>query len=202
MALTNWETGTFKDRSQAEDAVDRLHGWGYGKDDISVMMHDKTAQREFAEKTGTKSTEGALAGGAIGGALGAIVAGLTATGSIAAIAGTGGAATPLVAGPLAAALAGLGGGGIVGGLVGALVGAGIPEHQAKQYENDLNDGGILLGVTPRDDHRDQVRDLFTSGAGATGMSGGRIDRGSFASDDEVTFADTPGTPARSIDSNR
>ena len=65
--------------------------------------------------------------------------------------GTGGAAAPLVAGPLAAAIAGLGAGGAAGGIVGALIGAGIPDQQAKQYEEHLNNGGILLGVRPHAD---------------------------------------------------
>lgn len=156
----NFEGGMYYDRDQAEDAVNRLHGLGYGQDDISVVARDKEKAKEFAEATGSKASEGAVTGGAIGGALGAIIAGLTATGSIAAIAGTGGVAAPLVVGPLAAALAGLGGGGLVGGIVGALVGAGIPEDRAREYESGLNNGGMLIGVNPRDEHRDQVRSIF------------------------------------------
>lgn len=79
---------------------------------------------------------------------------------VAAVVGTGGAAAPLVAGPLAAALAGLGAGGAAGGIVGALVGAGIPEARAKRYEQRLNNGGILLGVRPRPEHRERVREIF------------------------------------------
>jgi len=156
----DFETGIYDDRESAENAVARLHELGYTKDDISVMMDDKTRERDFADATGSKAGSGAAAGAAIGGGLGAIVAGLTATGSVAAIVGTGGAATPLVAGPLAAALAGLGAGGVAGGIVGALVGAGIPEDRAKRYESRLNDGGILVGVKPRPEHRDELRRIF------------------------------------------
>ncbi len=162
----NFQGGVYYDRDSAESAVNRLSKMGYDRNDISVMARDPERARAFADETGTKATEGTIAGGVIGGALGAIVAGLTATGSIAAIAGTGGAAAPLVAGPLAAALAGLGGGGLVGGIIGALVGAGIPEDRAREYEDGLNRGGMLIGVTPRTDHPDDVRDLF-SGAPAT-----------------------------------
>lgn len=157
---SGFEGGVYYDRNGAEDAVDRLHGMGYQPNDISVMSKDRDRAREFAEATGTKAPEGTVTGGVIGGALGAIIAGLTATGSIAAIAGTGGAAAPLVAGPLAAALAGLGGGGLVGGIIGALVGAGIPEDRAREYEEGLNKGGMLIGVHPRDEHRDRVRGMF------------------------------------------
>ncbi len=156
----DFEAGVYYDRPSAENAVNRLQGMGYRENDISVMSRDPERAREFAEATGTKAAEGTVTGGVIGGALGAIIAGLTATGSIAAIAGTGGAAAPLVAGPLAAALAGLGGGGLVGGIIGALVGAGIPEDRAREYEEGLNRGGLLIGVNPREEHREQVRGVF------------------------------------------
>jgi hypothetical protein len=52
----------------------------------------------------------------------------------------------IAAGPIMAALAGLGVGGAVGGLIGALVGMGIPEYEAKRYEGRVKDGGVLLSV--------------------------------------------------------
>ena len=160
MKQVDFEIGIYDDRQSAEAAVNRLHALGYNKDDIGVVMNDKTAARDFAEHTGSKVAKGAATGAAVGGTLGAIVAGLTATGSVATIVGTGGAAAPLVAGPLAAALAGLGAGGAAGGILGALVGAGIPEHRAKEYRDRIDRGGILLGVRPRDDDRELVRNAF------------------------------------------
>ncbi|HET9029981.1 MAG TPA: general stress protein [Candidatus Aquilonibacter sp.] len=180
----NFEGGVYYDRTSAESAVNRLHDMGYDRNDISVMSKDPDRARAFAEDTGTKAPEGTVTGGVIGGALGAIIAGLTATGSIAAIAGTGGAAAPLVAGPLAAALAGLGGGGLIGGIIGALVGAGIPEDRAKEYEEGLNRGGMLIGVNPREEHRQQVRDYFSSSR-APRTERGDIDRSSTGTTSEV-----------------
>jgi hypothetical protein len=55
----------------------------------------------------------------------------------------------LVAGPIAAALAGGGAGALTGGVIGALVGSGIPEERAKVYDKGIRDGGIVMGVTPR-----------------------------------------------------
>ena len=92
--MDEWITGFFRDRGAAERAVDELQKAGYGINDISVMMTEDTRIRKFAAEKGSKAPEGAVAGGAVGGALGAIVAGLTATGSIAAIAATGGVAAP------------------------------------------------------------------------------------------------------------
>jgi hypothetical protein len=57
----------------------------------------------------------------------------------------------VVAGPLAAALAGAGAGGLTGGLVGALIGSGIPEDRAREYEEGIRNGGIVMGVRPRSD---------------------------------------------------
>ena len=52
----------------------------------------------------------------------------------------------VAAGPIMAALAGVGVGGALGGVTGALVGMGIPEYEAKRYEGRIKDGGILLSV--------------------------------------------------------
>ena len=67
------------------------------------------------------------------------------------LAGIGALAIPglgpfIAAGPIMAALAGVGVGGAVGGLTGALVGMGIPEYEAKRYEGRVTKGGILLSV--------------------------------------------------------
>jgi hypothetical protein len=156
-----YETALYRERDPAALAVDRLHALGYGRDEISVMMEDKTREKAFSAITNAKGSEGIAAGATIGGVLGAIVAGMTATGSVVAIVGTGGLATPLVIGPLAAALAGLGAGAAAGGIIGGFVGVGIGEHRAKEIEKGLRDGGILVAVKPKThDHRMEVRDAF------------------------------------------
>jgi hypothetical protein len=57
----------------------------------------------------------------------------------------------VIAGPIAAGLAGAGAGGLTGGVLGALVGAGIPEDRAKEYESGIKEGNIVMGVNPRSD---------------------------------------------------
>src|SRR3977135_3398020 len=52
----------------------------------------------------------------------------------------------IAAGPIMAALAGAGVGGVVGGLTGALIGMGIPEDEAKRYEGRVKNGGILISI--------------------------------------------------------
>ena len=142
-------TGMFRNRDDAEKAYNSITSRGYNKDDVNLLMSDKTRETQFADgadtELGSKALEGAGVGSAIGGTLGAVIAGIAAIGTSVLIPGLG----LLVAGPLAAALAGAGAGGLTGGLVGALVGSGIPEETAKQYEAGINDGGIVVGVQPR-----------------------------------------------------
>lgn len=143
-------TGTFRDRQSAERAYDSLATRGYTKDDVNVLMSDDTRRRHFASddarqtELGSKAAEGAATGAAVGGVTGAIAGVLLAAGTIA-LPGIG----LVIAGPIAAGLAGLGAGGAAGGLIGALVGAGIPEDRARLYESDVNSGGIVMGVRPR-----------------------------------------------------
>jgi uncharacterized membrane protein len=64
-----------------------------------------------------------------------------------------------------AALAGLGAGAAAGGLTGALIGLGIPEHEAKFYDKEIEKGGILVGVYAHDDRQKVARDILEA-AGA------------------------------------
>lgn len=141
--------GNFRDRASAEDAYNSLTSRGYSKDDINVMMSDDTRQRHFKETVmtsdlGNKAAAGGLTGATLGGTVGA-VAGILAVAGTLAIPGLG----IVLAGPMAAGLAGFGAGAAAGGLLGALIGAGISEDRAKVYKSEIDNGGILVGVTPR-----------------------------------------------------
>lgn len=145
-------TGMFKDREGAEKAYNSALSRGYTKDDVNVMMSDQTRDSWFGNDSdmadselGSKALEGAGAGSAIGGTLGAIIGGIAAIGTSVLLPGVG----LIIAGPLAAALAGAGAGGLTGGLVGALIGSGIPEDRAKEYEEGVKNGGMVVGVNPR-----------------------------------------------------
>jgi len=147
-------TGMFRDRESAERAYNSLSSRGYSKDDVNLVMSDDTRKRHFGDddsssstELGNKALEGTGAGSAIGGTLGAIVGAVAAIGTSVALPGLG----LVIAGPLAAGLAGAGAGGLTGGLLGALVGSGIPEDRAKEYESGVKEGGIVMGVHPRND---------------------------------------------------
>jgi uncharacterized protein YjbJ (UPF0337 family) len=143
-------TGLFRDRDSAENAYKSLESRGYSRDDVNVMMSDSTRDSWFSDGSadtglGTKAMEGAGTGSAIGGTVGAVLAAVAAIGTSIVLPGLG----LIVAGPLAAALAGAGAGGLTGGLIGALVGSGIPEDRAREYEEGIKNGGMVMGVTPR-----------------------------------------------------
>jgi len=145
-------TGMFRDRESTENAYNTLHERGYTKDDINLVMSEDTRKKHFSgdvkeTELGTKAAEGAGKGSAIGGTVGAIAGVIAAVGTSLVIPGLG----LIVAGPIAAGLAGAGAGGITGGVIGALVGSGIPEERAKLYETGMKSGRIVMGVKPRND---------------------------------------------------
>jgi hypothetical protein len=134
--------GIYPSVAQAERAVDTLIQERFSNADVSVLLPDHQSSKEFAHEKHTKAPEGTTSGVAAGGMLG---------GTLGLLAGIGALAIPglgpfIAAGPIMAALAGVGVGGAVGGLVGALVGMGIPEYEAKRYEGRVKDGGVLLSV--------------------------------------------------------
>jgi hypothetical protein len=161
-------TGLFPDRATAERAYAGLRSRGYGQDDINVLMTDEARRRwypseEAGTELGSKALEGAGVGAAAGGTLGAVLAAVAATTASIAVPGIG----LVVAGPVAAALAGAGAGGVAGGLLGALIGAGIPEERAREYEHGLQQGGMVMGVTPRSEDDVAYLDREWSGSGRT-----------------------------------
>lgn len=143
-------TAIFNSPAEAAAAVAALEHRGFADKDISVLMSDAYG-KDFKMETSSKLPEGAAIGAGTGGALGALIAGLTAVGSIV----TGGAGL-LVAGPLVAALAGAGAGSAAGGIIGGLVGYGITEHQAKLFAEGMEDGKALIAVQSEDGDRQDV----------------------------------------------
>ncbi len=134
--------GIYRDRTQAEEAVDALRAAGFRNSDVSALFPDNMGSKDLAHEKNTKAPEGVAAGGVSGGVMGGALGWLAGIGALA-IPGFG----PFIAaGPIMGALAGAGAGGAVGGLIGALVGVGIPEYEAKRYDGRVREGGILLSV--------------------------------------------------------
>ena len=145
-------TGMFRDRESIENAYITLQERGYTKDEIFLIMSDETRKKFFSDdddddlrsEIGGKALEDAGKGSALGGTIGAIAGVIAAIGTSLVIPGLG----IVIAGPIAAGLAGAGVGGITGGIIGALVGLGIPEARTKLYESGIKEGRMVIGVKP------------------------------------------------------
>jgi hypothetical protein len=144
-------TGVFRDRVNSQNVYEWLRNRGYTAQEINVMMSESTRssyaaedEREERIRSGSAAAEGVGVGGAIGTAVGATLGAVLAIGTSLAIPGLG----LVVAGPLAAAFAGGGAGAVAGGIIGGLVGLGIPEPNARAYQEALREGGVVIGVVP------------------------------------------------------
>jgi hypothetical protein len=157
-------TGIFKSQASADQAIEDLERAGFSTSDLSVLMSQETSGREFAIERTTKAAEGAATGATVGGVIGAVVGGLVAVGTLA-IPGL----SLVAAGPLVAALSGLGAGAATGGITGALIGLGVPEHEAKFYNDEIGRGGILVGVYAHADVKERAKDILR-GAGAEAVT--------------------------------
>ncbi len=149
-------TATFKTKLAAESTLNQLEAIGITDEQISIIMTDETRGKSFNIEEESKMPEGAATGATVGGVIGAIIGALS-TATAMTIPGL----NIVVVGSIVSALAGLGAGAAAGGLVGAMVGAGIPEHEAKIYEDEIKNGSILIAVdTNNDEQKDRVKDIF------------------------------------------
>ena len=134
--------GIFATYAGTEDAVRALQSAGFRSEDVSVLLPENMGTKDLGHEKSTKAPEGAAVGGATGAVVGGTLGWLAGIGALA-IPGIG---PLLAAGPIVAALAGVGAGGAIAGLTGALIGMDIPEYEAKRYEGRVRKGGILLSV--------------------------------------------------------
>lgn len=127
---------------QAASIVERLAVAGFIRTDISVLVPEAGATKDFAVNNTTKVPEGIAAGAGTGAVVGGGLGWLAGIGALA-IPGLG----PLIAaGPIVAALSCAAVGGTVGGLTGVLIGMGIPEFEATRYEGKMKGGNSLIAV--------------------------------------------------------
>ncbi|WP_312650222.1 general stress protein [Proteiniclasticum sp.] len=156
--------GIFHSEDQAVRAIEGLRTSGYTDDEISIIAKDEDKYNALTNRVGTdigndiKDSSGAAAGAVTGGTIGGLGGLLLGLGALA-IPGVG----PIIAaGPIAAAVTGALAGGALGGLAGALIDYGVPEVDAKEYEERINAGDILILVDDKDDdtRRDTVYNNF------------------------------------------
>ena len=134
--------GIFVTRAAVETAIEQLQIHGFRAADISVLMPENVGNKDIGTEKSTKASEGAAGAGATGAIAGGVFGWLVGIGALA-IPGVG----PFIAaGPIMAALGGMGAGAALGGVGGALVGAGIPEYETMRYEGRVKEGGILMSI--------------------------------------------------------
>lgn len=143
--------------TQANKIVERLQLSGFTASDISVLLPDSSGKGDFGHVKSTKASEGIATGATTGGLAGGAI-GLLAGIGLLAIPGLG----PFIAaGPIMAALSGAAVGAATGGLVGGLIGLGIPEIEAKRYEDKLRKGNFLISAHATDDRQvDRAKEIF------------------------------------------
>lgn len=152
--------GLFTNSQKAGKAIASLKEKGY-TDDISVIAKNQAgeiSEHQVKDDIG----QGMATGMAVGAPLGALAGLIVGTVSIP-ITG----ALLIIAGPLTVAwgLTGAAVGALGGGLVGALVKTGVPEEKAKQFENHIMKGEVLVTIDAKEANTKIVeRDLHKLGA--------------------------------------
>lgn len=156
--------GIFDSNITADRAVASLLDEGFAKDDISLIMSDRTRDTLFSstDDEANRVAKGGIVGAALGGAFGALLAGLTSVGAIAVSGGT-----LLAVGPIVAALYGAGAGGAVGGMSGALISAGFAADDAIRYEKEVKAGKAVVIVHVSDKEKAIIAKSALSTSGAT-----------------------------------
>lgn len=149
--------GVFAAEYEASRAIEELKRQGCRTEDISIIARNNEHANTLKDESGTQAQEGIATGAATGGLLGGLTGLLMGIGALA-IPGIG----PIIAaGPLAATLAGAAIGAGSGGLVGGLIGLGIPEEEAKRYDNYVDEGHILVMVDVEGEQKkEEVKRIF------------------------------------------
>jgi uncharacterized membrane protein len=154
--------GIVKTHSQAEQIVEGLQDAGFPVSEISVLLPDNEGKHDIGHVKATKAPEGATTGATTGGVTGGVLGLLAGIGALA-IPGVG----PFIAaGPIMATLSGAAIGATTGGVVGGLIGLGIPEIEAKRYEEKLKSGNYLIAVHAGDGNEEECAKEIFENAGA------------------------------------
>jgi uncharacterized membrane protein len=152
--MTNTILGIFDDPAAARQAVETLRAGSLKLHDVSIIARATDSSAATRNSADVSAAEGATVGAVWGGLVG--LAALL-------IPGVG----PFIAfGALGAALTGAVAGAVVGGISAALIDfSGIPEDEARAYEQQVHIGKTLVAVKARDEDALEVRRILaTAGA--------------------------------------
>jgi hypothetical protein len=149
--------GVFEDNVQAQNAIAELRRAGFTESQIGVAVRDELETSDLAHKMeqGSHAGEGAVAGMVAGAGIGGAWALGIAAGVLPAIG-------PIIAGGvLASILASAATGAAAGGLMGALIGMGVPEEEARHYDEHFHAGRVIVTVDAGD-RFPEARSILTS----------------------------------------
>jgi hypothetical protein len=152
--------GVFQDRIKAEEALNELHRAGFTEEETGYIIRgrkdpadDDSVIENDSELEEESTGGGVLTGASIGGVLGAAATGL--------IPGVG---PVIAAGALAGIIGGAAAGGVAGGVIGTLMGIGVPEDEARIYEEEFNAGRPIITVQAGDRKAEAWKILQQHGA--------------------------------------
>jgi len=155
MDMDRTAVGYFATREAAERAIQELERAGFDRDDVSIVGRGAEGREGLMDDDDHVGPgEGAAVGGIAGLLIGAAAMLIPGIGPIVAV------------GPLTAALTGAVTGGVtgavVGGVAGALMKAGVPEDEARFYEDRFRSGGYLVAVRTDEEHYPRARMILES----------------------------------------
>jgi len=161
----NTVIGIFDDPTAARRALETLRDSSLPLDDISIIAQNPDGKITTGESGDVSAGEGATVGAVWGGLVG--LAALL-------IPGVG----PFIAfGALGAALTGVVTGAVIGGITAALIDfSGIPEDEARGYEEQIRAGKTLVAVKARDEDTSAVRRILDE-VGANSVRDDQTDLG-------------------------
>lgn len=165
---TDVVVGTFVNRAAAQRAIEELLHAGFRDDQIGVVTRDGdgNAISDDLGGMGTSGTGGAETTGALTGA--AAGAGGGALWGLAVAAGVLPAIGPVIAGGVLTAIAvSAAAGAAAGSVLGALIGLGVPEEDARRYEQDFLAGRTIVTVRTETQREQAANILRRHGGGET-----------------------------------
>jgi hypothetical protein len=161
MAMTKecrTQVGVFATRREAEEAIADLRAAGYKESQIGLVARNAEGNVVRTDASGgTRAEEGALAGAVAGASVGGLV-GLGVAAGVIPVVGP-----VLAVGTLGTILLNAAGGAALAGIAGALIGLGIPEEDARFYEDEVKAGKHL--VTVECGYGQDARDIVTRHGG-------------------------------------
>ena len=162
--------GFFDSTANLQDAIDALRLAGFDRAELSLLATEATMEAKLGhlydrvedlEDDLAVPRRAYISKAAIGDAEGGLIAGLFYVGALASVGGVIASGGTLLAAVAAGAVAGS-----AGGLIGSGLAKLVGDRYARQYEDQLAHGGLLLWVRTRDDAHEQLaQDILRAHSG-------------------------------------